>query len=246
MGIEEFKQKRIEGRKRLLEKIVSTFRSMHPYAIHQFGSGATGFKDEFSDIDIWITFKDSEIKNILTNLNRIFKSIAPVLVRHHSKSWSPVGGSANSIIHEIEFGLFIVDYYISKLSETVIKKDFSVLYGDNSIKRGEWRLNKEVNTDIRDTHTLRGDINLLLDLIFVGIKGIIRRWKDGDFVNTLKAVHKNFRKRYDGRIKRRQISLSFRSDYRLLSDLYYISNSRQRRAISKIRKYAKQVEALYK
>lgn len=244
--IEEFKQKRIEGRKQLLEKIVTTFKSLHPYAIHQFGSGATGFKDEFSDIDIWITFKDSEIKDILSKLNKIFSSIAPVLVRHHSKSWSPVGGSANSVIHDSEAGPFVVDYYISRLSETIIKKDSKVIYGGDTLKRGVWRLNKEVFTDIRDLHTFRKDVDLLIDLIFIGIKGIVRKWEGDDFSNTLKTVHKNFRKRYDRKIKRRWISLSFRSFFRLLSDLYYISNRRQRRAISKIRKYARQVEDLYK
>lgn len=245
MDIEEFRQKRIEGRKQILEKIIDTFKSLHPVAIHQFGSGTTGFRDEFSDIDIWITFKDSEIENILTRLNRIFKSIAPVLVRHHSKSWSPVGGSANSIIHETEFGLFIVDYYISKFSETVVKEDFSVLYGDDSLKRGEWRLNKEVNKDIRDLHTLRKDINLMLALILISTKVIIRKWESDDFLNTLKVVHRDFRKRYGEIIKRRRISLSYKSDYRLLGDLYLLASKGQRRAISKIRKYAKEVNALY-
>lgn len=246
MDKKAFKQKRIEGRRQLLEKIIDTFKSLDPVAIHQFGSGSTGFKDEFSDIDIWITFKDSKIDKTLTKLNRIFNNIALILLRHHSKSWSPVGGSANSIIYDTEYGPFVVDYYISKFSETVIKDDSRVLYGDDSLKRGDWKLNKEVNKNIHDSHTLKKDTNLLLDLIFVGIKGIVRKWEGDDFVNSLKIVHKNFRKRYEGIIKRRWISLSFRSDYRLLSDLYHISNKSQRRAISKIRKYAKQVEALYK
>lgn len=245
MDKEAFKQKRIEGRKQLLEKIMYTFKSLDPVAIHQFGSGSRGFKDEFSDIDIWITFKDSEIKNIIPRLNTIFKSIAPVLVRHHSKAWSPVGGSANSVIHDTEFGPFIVDYYISKYSETVIKSDSKVVFGDDTLKRGEWRLNKEVDKDIHDSHTFKKDVNLLLDLIFISIKGIVRKWENDDFVNTLKLVHKNVRKRYGEKIKRRRINLSYKSNYRLLSDLYPLASRGQKRAISRIRKYIKQVTALY-
>ena len=45
MNGEEFRQKKIEGRKQLLEKIIDTFKSLHPVAIYQFGSGTTGFKD---------------------------------------------------------------------------------------------------------------------------------------------------------------------------------------------------------
>src|SRR3989344_8779070 len=138
MNREEFRRRRIEGRKKLLENIINAFKSLHPVAIHQFGSSVNGFKDEFSDIDIWITFKDDEVENVVKKLNTIFKNISPIVVRHYSKSWSPVGGSANSVIHETKNGLFIVDYYISKYSETVIKKDSIVLYGDDILPRGEW------------------------------------------------------------------------------------------------------------
>lgn len=239
MDIKESKQKRIEGRAQLLKKIIEIFKSLDPVAIHQFGSGAKGFKDEFSDIDIWVTFKDSEIKTKLKKINQIFNNIAPVLIKHHSKSWSPVGGSSNSIIHDTKSGLFIVDYYISKFSKTVIPKDSVILFGDDSLKKGEWRLNKDINKDIHDPHTLKKDINLLLNLIFISIKGIIRKWNNNDFINTLKTVHKLFRERYPGKIKRRVVSLNFKSDLRLLSDLYKISNKKQRKAINKIRKYIK-------
>lgn len=245
MDLGVFKEKRVEGRKQLLKKIVDTFQSLHPVAIHQFGSGIYDFKDEFSDIDIWITFKDSEIENILQKLNKIFKNIAPVLVRHHSRSWSPIGGSANSIIHDTPNGLFIVDYYISKYSDTVIKKDFVVLFGDDSLPRGEWRLNKEISENIHDKHTLKKDINLLLNLIFISVKGIVRKWEDDDFVNTLKTVYRNFRKRHKKAIKRRRIALSFKANYRLLDDLYPLSDKDQKKAIVKIKEYIQQIESLY-
>lgn len=245
MGKEEFIKRRIEGRKELQEKIINTFKSLHPFAIHQFGSGTTGFKDEFSDLDFWITFKDEEIESILKKLAEIFNSIAPVLVKHTSKSWSPIGGTSSSIIHETRSGLFVVDYYISKLSETVIKKDSLFVYGSDLVKRGEWRLNKEVDKDIHDNHTLRSDIDLMLDLIFISVKGIVRSWESDDFVNTLKTVHKAFRERYKNKIKRRIIKLDFKSDLKLLSDLYKISNKRQKGAINKIRKYINEVSFIY-
>lgn len=246
MNINKFKQKRVEGREELLQKIIYTFKILNPTAIHQFGSGTKGFRDEFSDIDIWVTFRDNEIEKSLKKLNKIFNGIAPVLVRHHSKSWSPVGGSANSIIHDTKFGLFIVDYYISKFSETVIKKDFVLLFGNNSsLKIGEWRLNKEVNKNIHDLHTLEKDINLLLNLIFISIKGIVRKWENDDFVNTLKIVHKRFREKHGKNMKRRRISLNFKVVYRLLIDLYPLANKDQRKAIFKIRDYANKVDTLY-
>lgn len=245
MDINEFKQKRIDSRMKLLEKIVENFKLLNPVAIHQFGSGGKGFKDEFSDIDIWITFEDAEIGLVLKKLSKVFNDIAPVLIRHYSRSWSPVGGSANSIIHDTEFGPIVVDYYISKHSETVIKEDSVVLYGDDVLKRGEWRLNKEIDKDIHDSHTFKKDVNLLIDLIYISIKGIVRKWDNDEFINNLKRVYKLFRERYDIKMKRRHINLSYKSYLKLLSDLYKISNNGQKKAINKIRKYIKQVSLLY-
>ncbi|MCA9398020.1 nucleotidyltransferase domain-containing protein, partial [candidate division WWE3 bacterium] len=184
MNKDVFTANRIEGRELLQRSIVESFKDLHPYAIHLFGSGPDGFKDELSDIDIWVTFKDKDIKTALKRLSTTFKKIAPVLVRHHSKSWSPIGGSANSIIHSTAQGLFVVDYYVSKLSETTIKTGSKALYGADSLKRGEWKLNRHVNEKIHDSHTIRKDINLLIDLIFISFKGIVRKWDDKAFIST--------------------------------------------------------------
>ncbi len=243
MDRKEFSNKRIEGRKLLLEKIDDIFKSLDPVAIYQFGSGAQGFKDEFSDIDILIIFEDSKMKKLLPNLNNIYKIVAPILIRHHSKTWSPIGGSADSVIHETENGLFVVDYYISKLSETgkIYPKDLE----NNFLEKGVLKLTRHVDKSIRDSHTLKNNVDLLLDLIFISVKGIFRKWENDDFINTLKRVHGNLRKNYPYKLKRRQISLSYKSSYKLLTDLNHVSNKRQRRAIYKIRKYIKQIEVLY-
>lgn len=242
---EEFVQRRVSERDLLLKKIVEEFKILKPAAIHLFGSGATGFADEFSDLDVWITFKDADISQALTQLNKTFPKIAPTLVKHQSKAWSPVGGSSHSIIHKIGHDLFVVDYYISRLSETTILSESKALYGDDSIKRGEWKLNRHVNKKIKDTHTFRKDVDLLLDLIFISVKGIVRKWENDDFRKTLEAVYKSFLERYPGTLKHRPVELSFQLIYELLEDLLSISNKRQKRAISQIRKYTKLIEDLY-
>ena len=242
--MDEFKKKRILGRKIILDRIIESFRNDDSIAIHQFGSGTGGFRDEFSDIDIWVTIKDDRIKETVGNLSKIFNGIAPVLVRHHSKSWSPVGGSASSVIHENEYGLFVVDYYISKLSETVLKQDAKVVYGVDDLQRGEWKLNRHVDKKIHDNHTIKKDLDLLIDLVFISIKKIVRNETNDGFVVTLRTVHKNFREKY-GKLKPRRISITVRSYLRLLSDFYLISNKRQRRAINKIKKLIREVVTVY-
>src|SRR5690606_6334757 len=130
-----------------------------------------------------ITFKDSDINRIIKSKNQIFKSIAPVISIHTSKTWSPVGGSANSVIHETDHGLFIIDYYLAPESNSKILSDASILHGDNSLKRTTHLiLNKEVNNNVKETHTLQKDINLLINLIFISLKGIVRN-TDNDFIS---------------------------------------------------------------
>lgn len=244
MNKKDYIRNRVKDRQLLLERIVKVFKSLYPVAIHLFGSGTYGYKDEFSDIDIWVTFYDDDARLTKPGLVSL-GLIAPVLVKHHSKTWSPIGGSAYSVIHETPSGLFIVDYYISKRSETVIKEDSMLLHGDDSLPRGEWKLNRHVDEKMRDNHTLRKDIDLLLDLICIGFKGIVRGWEDDQHIQTLRLVHKNFRERYEGVLPPRRLTLTFASSYRLLDDLAQISNKRQKRAAAKIKAFGKQIEKLY-
>lgn len=237
MTIDEFREERIEGRERLLKKIIVTFESIKPVAIHQFGSGAYGYKDEFSDLDLWFTFKDNDIEKIVKNRAKIFESISPILLKHQSKTWSPLGGNATLIIHQTEFGLFQVDYYISKLSETIIKRGAKLLYGSDLLKRGEWRLNK----DARESVTFKKDITLLTVLAFVSIKGVTRKWKRGEFEKTIQEVYKRVHKGRELTLRK----LSFKFINNLLNNLYPLANKKQKRAIIKIKNYAKHIESLY-
>lgn len=223
MNLMEFKKARTEGRKKLLIKIIKVFKQFKLAVIHQFGSGDSGYKDEFSDLDIWITFPENEISAIVKNQSKIFKSISPVLIKHYSKSWSPQGGSATQIIHITKYGLFQVDYYISTSREAHI------------IKR-----------DIKESHTFKKDLTLILALSFIAVKGIIRGWKSPDFVNNIRIVYKRIVKNYGIKIKRRRVKLSFKFIYTLMTDLRPLANNAQKKAIDKIRSYAEEVEDLYK
>lgn len=241
MNIYEFRSSRINGREKLLNKILDVFLELKPVAIYQFGSGASNYKDEFSDLDIWVVFNDEKIENIIKNQSKIFKSIAQVLVKHKSKSWAPKEGSATQIIYKTKFGLFQVDFYISKDSKKLIIPAHKVLYGKEMGKIG----NIIVNKKIKDSHTIRKDINLLLCLMFIGIKGIVRNWKDKEFAKNLNLVHKRLQNNYENKMNRRRVILNFKYIYRLLNDLKSISNKSQKITIKEIGEYTKLVETLY-
>lgn len=222
MNLVEFKKARTEGRKKLLIKIIKVFKQFKPTVIHQFGSGASGYKDEFSDLDLWITFPKNEISAIVKNQSKIFKSISPVLLKHYSKSWSPKGGSATQIIHITKYGLFQVDYYISTLRKANITK-----------------------RDIKQSHTFKKDLTLVLALSFIAVKGIIRGWESPDFLNNIKIVYERILESYGIKIKRRKVKLSFKFIYTLLTDLRPLANNAQKKAIDEIKSYTEEVEYIY-
>lgn len=87
-----FKNRKIEGRERVLNKIIETFKALDPVAIHQFGSGKDGYRDEFSDIDLIITFEDDKIDKVVAQRDEILKTIEPVLLKSESAKNSPIGG----------------------------------------------------------------------------------------------------------------------------------------------------------
>ncbi len=231
MKLAEFRKTRVEGREELLKKILEVFKHFKPIKIQQFGSGKGGYKDEFSDIDLWITFEEDQIKSVVKNQAKIFKSIAPILVKHSSKSWSPKEGSATQIIYNIKHSSFQVDYYISK--------DF---YQDDFFRS----IQERSKNSRKKSHTLKKDIDLFLCLILISIKGIIRKWESPEFENNIKIVYKRLRMSYGQKLKHRQVKLNFKFIYRILDDLYPVASKTQQKAINRIRNYTALVESSYK
>lgn len=242
MDKEEFKQKRIEGRKELLEKIIEIFKKLNPVAIHQFGSGASGYKDEFSDIDIWVTFKDDQIDEIVKQREKIFKSIGSILIKHESKTNSPLGGSATLILYNNADGIYQVDFYISKVSETVILKDARVLYGSDSFPRGEWKL----SPGLKERKGLGRMMNFLIVMSFILTKGVIRKWERGDLEEIIKKAYMMVQEKSGTTLKQLPGKISFKLIYNILENLYPLANNKQRQAITKIKDFAKEVQKLYK
>lgn len=70
MNLAEFKKIRVEGREELLKGILEVFKHFKPIKVHQFGSGKIGYKDEFSDLDLWFTFTNNQIKTVVKNQNK--------------------------------------------------------------------------------------------------------------------------------------------------------------------------------
>lgn len=241
MTKDDFKQKRNKGLEELFNEIIDTFKKLDPVAIHQFGSGAKGNMDEFSDLDLWFTFEDNQIGETIKDRFKIFENIAPILVKHESAKNSPLGGRYSLVIHETKYGLFHVDYYFSKKSNTVIRTDAKFLYGDDSLPRGEWVMDREAI----EPDSLEIQLDSITFMTYIAVKGVIRKWPEPTFTNFVKHIYKDIESLSNQKLTPLPEKLSFEFVYAVFDNVYHLATEKQQKAINKIRKYAAGVEELY-
>ncbi len=225
---------RIQTREKLLQKIIQIFKDIHPVAIHQFGSGATGYRDEWSDLDIWITFKDDQMGDILKKQKKIFQSVGTEVIVHTSKRNNPLGGSATLIIYEIDGGLFQVDFYLAPQINSVILEDAKLLYGDDSLPRGQWKM----DTKAKERHILSKDITFLVVMSFIFIKGIKRKWERTDLEELIQKIYGRIEEKSGKKLSVLPEQISPQLIYALLDNLWPLANDKQRAAIEKINLFA--------
>ncbi|MDO8608947.1 MAG: hypothetical protein Q7R95_00205, partial [bacterium] len=108
MNLDDYKKNKIKGREILHNKILETFKNLKPVSIHQFGSGINGYRDEFSDLDMWITFEDDVIDGIVNKRDEIYSTIALILIKSENPQNSPLGGKYSLVIFDTEYGLYHV------------------------------------------------------------------------------------------------------------------------------------------
>src|SRR5436190_740380 len=100
MNLREFRELKIKGRETLRQKIVKTFSGLGAIAIHQFGSGIIGYRDEVSDMDIWITFLDDTVGEMINKRDEIYSTISQILIKNEAPQNSPLGGKYSMVIFD--------------------------------------------------------------------------------------------------------------------------------------------------
>ena len=170
MDKEEYKQKRINTQRGILEKLKSILIKKNVVAIHQFGSFSKGTNDELSDRDLWFTFKDEDLDDIISQQDEIFNEIGRVVIKYEPPQDAPLNGNYSMVIHEIDGDLYHVDYYFSAFSKTNIRPDATCVNGDDSLPRGEWILDSEKP----ELNTPTSRIDFIICMSFIGIKYVVR------------------------------------------------------------------------
>lgn len=221
----------IKAREALIDKLKTEFFNAGAAAAHLLGSLANGKGDEFSDVDIWVTFDESVIEDIVSKRLEIFSEVGNILIFHETKKNGPVNGSYTLLIYEVEGVLIQVDVYISPLSTSRVAENTLVLFENKTIERGNLILDLEAVQE----NSLEERIDFLICMCFIGIKKVIR--KDSDFMNWLLSEYNKQNQIYNfgDDIKKGGITMSVLDI--ILDQLNNKANEKQRNAINKIKDY---------
>src|SRR4051794_23756505 len=113
LTLAQFREEKIKGREEIKNVAIGVLKGLKPVAIHQFGSGAIQFRDEFSDIDLFTTLSDEQFLKLVPRRDKIYAQVAPILIRLFHRTPNPVGWYHDLVIHETEHGLYHIDYYFT-------------------------------------------------------------------------------------------------------------------------------------
>lgn len=239
MSVEEFKNKKIKGREEVYQSAIRVLKSLHPVALHQFGSGGKGTSDEFSDLDFFVTLKDDEFEQRVKSREEMYSDVAPILLRLHNKAPNPIGWYHDLIIYETDKGLFHVDYYLTPRSKVVLPPNSKLIDGEGDLPTGTWTVEDKADTASHDLY------EAILAMSYIGVKGVVRKWDKG-FFDFLRTLYNSYRRDENPNVGELPQGNDFRLIKAILDNLKEEGNERQQKANEKIQDYTIQVVQLYK
>ena len=136
---------------------------------HLFGSLARGDADMFSDIDIWLIFKDEDMYEVLEKRFAYYADIGSIVHIVEPPQNSPVNGVQSSVLYKTKVGLFMVDYSLCPLSTAFITTESKKLFGAIDLPLGEAGFNPQ-KVVVPESYR----IDFFMSFIFNGIKKLVR------------------------------------------------------------------------
>lgn len=214
----------------ILTKIQEVFKGIAIEA-HIFGSVARGDSDLYSDLDVWFTFKDEDIKNAIAKRLDYYSQIAEIIHIHEALQNAPIGGIQSFLLYKIGDKLLRVDYSLCPQSSSFKTKDSKKLFG-TELPVGELSFNPQkmaVDSNYR--------IDFVISFVFNSIKYLARKKQNP--LQDLLREYDNLSEYYGIMVK----SLSSRRESletlrQIIQNLDEVSNERQKITLSEINTFA--------
>jgi predicted nucleotidyltransferase len=214
----------------ILTKIQEVFSGVAIEA-HIFGSVARGDADQYSDLDVWLTFKDEDIKSIIVKRFDYYSQIAEIIHINEAPQNAPIGGIQSFVFYKIGDELLRVDYSLCPQSNSFQTKDSKKLFG-TELPVGELSFNPQkmvVDSNYR--------IDFVISFVFNSIKHLARKKQNP--LQDLLREYDNLKDRYGINIKplfsREESVETLRQ---IIKNLDEVSNERQKITLSEINTFA--------
>lgn len=233
---EKLKLELIAERDEILEKVKNLFNDSAIEA-HISGSIARGNSDAFSDIDIWFTFKDEDIEEILANRYGYYSKIGDILNICEPPQNAPINGVHTSIIYKTKAGYVTVDYMLCPESSAYITNDSKKIFGIGlSIGALEYNpLKVQVSESYR--------IDFLIIFVTVAVKKLLRG--DENPLTQLFNEYKFLGERYNILVEPlNNKEQTFDSLKELIKKVEVVANEKQQKALDEISTFIGKVETI--
>ncbi len=195
---------------------------------HVFGSVARRDSDPYSDLDVWFTFKDEDIGEVLANRYAYYSRIGEIVHVCEAPQNRPLNGVHSFVLYKNFIGLLQVDVYLCPKSSSFLTADSRKIFGTTELPSGELSYNPEkvvVTADYR--------VDFIIGFIFTSIKKIVRKDKEG-----LEALYRE----YEYLSERYGISVdplvhkdnTFESLGEAIAGVKKVANAKQEKALAEI------------
>lgn len=231
---EKLKSELIADRNRILEKVKNLFNNSAIEA-HISGSIARGNSDAFSDIDIWFTFKDEDIEEILANRYEYYAKIEEILNICEPPQNAPINGVHTSVIYKTNAGYVTVDYLLCPESSSYITNDSKKIFGiELPIKVLEYNPQK---VQVKESYR----IDFLIIFITVAVKKLLRGDEGplAQLFNEYKFLEERYNISAEPLTNEEQ---TFNSLKELIKKVTIVANEKQRKALDEIGTFIGKVE----
>ncbi|MFA5934133.1 MAG: nucleotidyltransferase domain-containing protein [Candidatus Paceibacterota bacterium] len=204
---------------------------------HLLGSVARGDSDEFSDLDVWITFKDEDIADALEKRFEYYSQIGDIVHICEPHQNAPINGIQSFVLYKTKAGLLPVDYYLCPQSTSFITLESKKLFGDILLPTRETKLNPQ-KVSVSETYR----IDFLICFIFNSIKKLAR--KEENALGALFREYGYLEERYSiGVDSLIDTENTFMALEKVIKNIDMITNEKQKKALSEIFAFMKLVQS---
>ena len=226
----------ITERKNKLVNIKEVFESI-AFESHVLGSVARGDSDPYSDLDVWITFKDEDFSSIIERRMELFSEIGQVITVVEPPQNAPVGGIFSAVLFKTSKCLLSIDFYLCPRSTAFVTEESKNIFGDSqALPIGVLGLNPQKITVTRDYR-----IDFCIGFLMTSIKKLAR--KNDQPLDALFKEYNYLRERYDISVKELlNQEHTFDALLGVSENLKEVANETQKKVITEIEGFVRLVE----